>query len=454
MKVRTRLLLFGVAAPAVGLIAALGSAGFLFRRHALASVDRELLARAAVESVGAFDHREPHLHLGRATFPPGFVDLDPRGALYNARGVAASDPPDQPAIALGPYGLTDAVRPALWTAADRRELAVSVRAANGEPFLLRLSCSLGPVKQTLTAYMRTTTALLAAVVLALSALWIWLARSISERLEHITARLPRGEALPAWQASGHHEKDEITALDRALAGAFARLRKAKDTQDEFIARAAHELKTPLGVMAAEMDLALSRERSRDTLQGALAGSREEVRRLAELSTRLLDLTSVQRVDLDLSAFDLVRTLYETLDHASPALEDAQVQIHVDAPEALLARGDALLVRQAFENLLSNALRYSPRGGQVSLQLRAEGTRAALSVRDQGPGVPEAERERIFEPFVRGREAQGSGTGLGLSIVRAVAVRLEGEVAALSSVRGAHFCFYLPLAVAEAGQAEG
>ena len=78
------------------------------------------------------------------------------------------------------------------------------------------------------------------------------------------------------------------------------MRKARDTQDEFIARAAHELKTPLGVMAAEMDLALSRDRSLPALRQALAGSREEVRRLAELSTRLLDLTSVQRVDLEVA----------------------------------------------------------------------------------------------------------------------------------------------------------
>ncbi|MEY4576532.1 MAG: hypothetical protein RL701_1235 [Pseudomonadota bacterium] len=448
MKVRTRLLLLGVAAPALGLAAALSGADYLFRRHMLASVDRELLARAAVESVGAFDDPTVavHLHLGRATFPRGFVELDPRGAMYDARGAAASDPPDEPPIAQGPFDMAQADRPRLWTAGDRRELAVALRAPNGTPYLLRLSCSLGPVQQTLDAYVRTTTILLAAVLVALLILWSWLARALSRRLEYITARLPQGDDVPMWREHEPQAHDEIAELDRALAAAFARLHRAKAVQGEFIARAAHELKTPLGIMAAEMDLALARQRSPDELQRALLGSRGEVKRLAELSSRLLDLTAAQGSELDFRPVDLVRTIYESLDYLGATLEEAGVRVRVDAPTEQMAHADPLLVRQAIENLLANALRYSPRTGTVALSVSAGDMRVCLDIRDDGPGIPANEHERVFEPFVRGANAHGVGSGLGLAIVRAITVRLKGTVEVIPSERGAHFRLCLPATV--------
>ncbi len=106
MRVRTRLLLLGVLVPALVFGAALVASRWLFRREMLASVDRELRARAAVESVGAFDHPEehPHLHLGRANFPSDFVELDPRGAFFSAEGVLlASDPADDSTVARAPH---------------------------------------------------------------------------------------------------------------------------------------------------------------------------------------------------------------------------------------------------------------------------------------------------------------------------------------------------------------
>ena len=108
MKVRTRLFYFGVVAPALGLLAAVSGDVYWFRKDALSSVDRELVARAAVESVGAFDgpERTPHLHLGRATFPRGFIELDPRGAMFDRKGaVVARDPPNEPAIARGSFSI-------------------------------------------------------------------------------------------------------------------------------------------------------------------------------------------------------------------------------------------------------------------------------------------------------------------------------------------------------------
>ncbi len=444
MKVRVRLLLFGVMAPAAGLTLALLIAGFTFREEQLASVDRELRARAAVESVGVSEGEGLHLHLGRAPFASGFSDFDPRGALYDEQRLVTHDPSGSAAPGRGPFAYEQLNEPRLWTAGGRRELAVAVPGADAGRYVLRMSCSLKPVRETLNAYLRTTTALIALVVLLLVALWTWLARSLSDRLEHITQRLPAGDELPSWQVEPGAPADEITALDSALQAAFGRLRKAKEAQDEFLGRAAHELKTPLGVMGAEIDLALRRERSVDELRQALVGSRREVQRLAQLSERLLDLTAVSGLQLEHADVDLVRVLYEAVDSAEAAFDNAGVKVLVHAPGQALCRGDSQLLRQALDNLLANAIRYAPKGSTIRCEVSVQRDKVSVEIADEGPGIPENEHDRIFQPFVRGKSAQGQGTGLGLAIVQAITTRLHGDVQVVPAPNGACFRLRFPV----------
>lgn len=459
MKIRARLFVFGVALPACLLAGALFGSGYLFRRELLASVDRELLARAAVESAGAFDGPDaPHLHLGRSTFPPGFVELDPRGTLFDAEGRAvASDPADAPPLAptLSPSSATSA--PTLWTRdtpeGSRRELGVAVVRPSGERYLLRLSCSLGPLERTMTSYRSTTTAFFAVVVLALVTLWSLLARGLSRRLERIAARLPEREDVPAWRPSPGPD-DEISALDEALSRAFERLGRARDAQDEFLARAAHELRTPLGVMQAELELGLRRERDAAELRRVLETTRAEVVRLGELATRLLDLTSASRVTLEPEPVDLVRLACESLDAHEGRLEERGLKVRlVTAPASCSA--DPHLLRLAIDNLVQNAVRHSPDGGALTLEVGRVGDEAVVAVSDRGPGVPEAERERIFEPFSRGKAPRGPGTGLGLAVSRTIARRFGGDVVLAPQEEGARFEVRLPaLAAPEAAPRRG
>lgn len=428
MKVRTRLLLLGVVVPAVVFAIALFAARVLFQRELVASLDRELRARAAVESVGAFDHPEehPHLHLGRATFPSGFVELDPRGAFFSESGELVARDPEDARIEPGPHAARSVVdRPTFWTSADgaRREFAVGVRGRSGRVYLLRLSCSLGPLEQTISSYTRTTTLVLAAVIVSLVLLWLALGRFLSRRLEELASKLEAPSGIPEWPEPVVL-RDEIDVLDKALARAFVRLRRARDAEEEFLARAAHELRTPLGVMVAELDHALRRERDESELREALVSTRREVARLSALSTQLLDLTAAGHISGDVTEVDLGEVADDSLrGFAAPIAEKSlRVEKRFEVGVSVFANPGEL--RQAIDNLVANAVRHAPERSALTLTISGVG-HPVFAIADEGPGVDEADVTRIFEPFFRGKGS--SGSGLGLAIVRAIVERQGGTI---------------------------
>jgi two-component system sensor histidine kinase TctE len=123
----------------------------------------------------------------------------------------------------------------------------------------------------------------------------------------------------------------------------------------------------------------------------------------------------------------------------PALEQERA-----APVPVLANG--LLLREALSNLIDNAIRYAGRGAEVTVRVRREGAQAVAEVEDNGPGIPTADRERVFERFVRGGSDRAGSSGLGLSIVRAVADSHHGTVRLEPPLdgRGARFVVRLPV----------
>jgi signal transduction histidine kinase len=428
VKVRTRLLLLGVVVPAIVFAVALFVARVLFERELVASLDRELRARAAVESVGAFDHPEehPHLHLGRATFPDGFVEIDPRGAFFSESGELVARDPEDARIEPGPHAARSVVdRPTFWTSADgaRREFAVGVRGRSGRVYLLRLSCSLGPLEQTISSYTRTTTLVLAAVIVSLVLLWLALGRFLSRRLEALALKLASPSGIPEWPEPPN-VRDEIDVLDKALAVAFVRLRRARDAEEQFLARAAHELRTPLGVMVAELDHALRRERGENELREALVSTRREVARLSALSTQLLDLTAAGHISGDVTEVDLGEVADDSLrGFAAPIAEKSlRVEKRFEVGVSVFANPGEL--RQAIDNLVANAVRHAPERSALTLTISGVG-HPVLAIADEGPGIAEADKTRIFEPFFRGKGS--SGSGLGLAIVRAIVERQGGTI---------------------------
>jgi len=220
------------------------------------------------------------------------------------------------------------------------------------------------------------------------------------------------------------------------------------TRQKFISNVSHELKTPVTAIriAAEN---LQEER----LEGPARASAQSIMRSVDRLTLLLgDLSELSRIEsgaLHLApvTFDLggfLETLMRDLQPRAAACE-VELALKVDAPEGTTILADSLRLHQVIENLLSNALKFSPAGGRVELVVRVTSQGQVWEVRDQGPGIPESEQGRIFERFYRAQAAKAKpGTGLGLAIVKHLCRLMGGEVAVESHPgEGATFRVILP-----------
>ena len=224
--------------------------------------------------------------------------------------------------------------------------------------------------------------------------------------------------------------DEIAELGGTLQDMLDELAAAQSTVDdtlqrqrEFIADASHELRTPLTAVQANLELlALTTEGDdREAAESALRSSRRMRRLVADLL--LLARMDASR-ETERAEVDLDRAILEAVDELEPQIGSHEVALDLD-PVAIDGIRDELVRMVA--NLVGNALRHTPEGTEIRVRLRAEGTRGELVVEDDGVGIPEELRERIFERFVR-RGGEGAGsTGIGLAIVRAAAQRHGGDV---------------------------
>ncbi|MBL8941328.1 MAG: HAMP domain-containing histidine kinase, partial [Archangium sp.] len=233
-----------------------------------------------------------------------------------------------------------------------------------------------------------------------------------------------------------------SAVHEVLGQATERLQAVRDSRERLLADAAHELRTPLSLMRTRLDLALRRERTSDELKTALFETREEVVRLAELAGRLLDTAAATRGPIVREPTDLHSLLNESVMASKPLAAQRQVTVVLEGPPAFVVSAHAVSIRQAVDNLLSNALKFAPDGSRVAVKLDRVGELVRIAVIDEGSGIPEAEREAIFEPFHRVRGGP-PGTGLGLAIVREVARRHGGRAFVAPTSPGAEVVIEFP-----------
>jgi signal transduction histidine kinase len=449
MQLRTRLLLVGAALPLALMIATTAIAGLVFERVLLAEHDQALLGQAAVEAVSLFDRvNAPHLHLLDSPLENQLRDFPPRGVLYGPEGARVTGYPD---LETGPERLDplQVPREALLTTIDTpqgrdRVLEVRVDDPQGRPHALWLAASLDRHDHEMAVYWQVS-GLVVTIAGALLLLGQWIhARSLSTRVGNLTAHMRRLRAGALDQRPPEDPNDdEIAELRQAIAETTARLEAAKVSQDRLVADAAHELRTPLATLRAGIDVALRRERSTDELRATLEQAREEVDRLTALASSLLDLAALRASPLERRPGDLVGVLIEAVDAARLQAEERGLVVRMQAPESAQAEFSATSLRQALDNLLGNAIKFSPAGGEIAIELVRDGAQWCFRVLDCGPGVPEPDRAAIFEPFHR-VALDRPGKGLGLAIVRDVAERHGGKVWVEARERGgAAFCLTLP-----------
>jgi two-component system OmpR family sensor kinase len=221
--------------------------------------------------------------------------------------------------------------------------------------------------------------------------------------------------------------DEIARLGNTLNAMLERLGDALAHERQFVADASHELRTPLAILKTELELALSRGRSREELQGALASAAEETDRLTQLAEDLLVIAQSDRGKLAVATAqtDLGEILAGVVDRFSRRAADRGRSLEVAIEPGLSAQVDRLRVEQALGNLVDNALRYGE--GPVGLGAKRCDGFVELHVTDRGPGFSVEFAARAFERFSRADASHGDGgAGLGMAIVDSIARAHHGE----------------------------
>jgi heavy metal sensor kinase len=229
--------------------------------------------------------------------------------------------------------------------------------------------------------------------------------------------------------------DEIERLGRTLNELLDRMHQAFERERRFVDDASHELRTPLSILNTEIELALRRSRTPAELEAALRNAGEQSDRLIKLSRDLLVLASAdrkqlpvhkERAKLDSLVTAAVEELSDMATRSGIALE---TDVGVVAGDVNV---DPDRIRQALRNVIENAIRHTPRGGQVSVSVRTDDGMYRVAVADTGTGFPAGFIGRAFDPFARvdyGRSRSEGGTGLGLAIVKAITEAHGGSVEA-------------------------
>jgi signal transduction histidine kinase len=234
--------------------------------------------------------------------------------------------------------------------------------------------------------------------------------------------------------------DEVAELGRTFNAMLDRLERAFASQSALVSDAGHELRTPITVVRAHLELLMQGAPNRAE---RLAIAMDELDRMSRLVEELLVLAKSERLDflhrtpLDLDLFT------EELAAKARALGDRRWTVEACAIGTVVA--DRQRMTQAMMNLVRNAVEHTGRGGRIALGSALENGSARLWVSDDGPGVPPDERARIFERFARGSSAAGDGHGLGLAIVRAVAEAHGGRAELVARpLPGATFAITIPV----------
>ena len=259
--------------------------------------------------------------------------------------------------------------------------------------------------------------------LPLIGLWVWLATrqglaSLDGIARQIASRAPQ-QLQPLTPASA---PEEIRTMIEALNGLFQRVETALETERRFTADAAHELRTPLAALQAQVQVALrardsgERDRSLAQLQSGLTRASHLVDQMLQLAR--LDpesgLPDPQPVDLAM----LAEAVCADLGHQ---ILEKNLDFALDAVAGCIVTGQAEWLRVLIRNLVDNAIRYTPTGGSVRVRVAVANGRSNLNVSDSGPGIPAADREAVLRRFHRlNRGEQPTGSGLGLAIVARIA----------------------------------
>lgn len=247
----------------------------------------------------------------------------------------------------------------------------------------------------------------------------------------------------------YNRADELGQLSMVLNDLFERLQKAFESQKQFLADAAHELKTPLSILRSHWESEINNPEVPLELKEKIVQDVENITRLSHLINNLLLLSQTEQIEsnFEFNSLKLHALLQEVISDAQMMAEAKSQQLHIVQLAPVTIRGDRNRLYQLFFNLIDNALKYTPEGGKIWISLRIENEQALAEVRDNGPGIPQKDLPHIFKRFYRvqkDRARKSGGSGLGLSICQLIVEAHKGIIEAESEIgKGSVFRVRLP-----------
>jgi heavy metal sensor kinase len=320
---------------------------------------------------------------------------------------------------------------------------------DGHLILIRLAYSVEPIWAQLGQLL---IAFLAALPLALAGsgfAGFLLARRALEPLAEMTRRAEGitadrlDERLPV-----ENPEDELGQLGRVFNSTLDRLESAFEQMRRFTADASHELRTPLTAIRSVGEVRLQQSATREEYRETIGSMLEEVNRLTRLVENLLSISradagQVQLQQQRVSIMDLARECAGMLD---VLMDEKSQTLKLEGDEQTAVMGDPLILRQAIINILHNAIKFSPIGGNISVSVKKSGNGVAIKIADSGPGIAEEHRGKVFQRFYRidsARSSETGGAGLGLSIAQ-WAVEAHGGRIMLETHEGSGCAFQIEI----------
>jgi two-component system sensor histidine kinase TctE len=283
------------------------------------------------------------------------------------------------------------------------------------------------------------------VILPLAVLLVWfaLARGIAP-LNTLQQRIRRRESQDLSPIDEHDVPEEVAPLVRSINDLLARLDQTMGSQKHFLADAAHQMKTPLAGLRMQAELA-QREIDAGGDPQSIKRSLKQIARSSQSAAHLVNqlLAMARAEDTEqarrLQEVPLIKLAREVVRDFVPRAMDKRIDLGYEGPDteptAPRIVGQPVLVRELIRNLVDNALQYTPAGGTVTVRLMPDpyGQVMVLQVEDTGPGIPEAEREQVFQPFYRALGTDVDGSGLGLAIVKEIADKHDATISISDAV---------------------
>ncbi len=327
-----------------------------------------------------------------------------------------------------------------WPAGTRSPL--EIKAANGERFsilvralpegTLQLAMDRSHEQALVAEFRRNLGIAVVLAALLAAGLGRWVAKRGLRPLHRIAEEA--ADIAPSnldRRLQAEHFPEELGELVTTLNGTLARLQEAFDRLSRMAAELAHELRTPLQNLRAEVEGIILPQPDADVSREALGSVLEECDRLARLIEQMLFLAGTESpaTAIERKSLNVASLLQSVADFFEPEAEEAQVTLRTEAATGLSIQGDEPLLKRALHNLAANALRHTPIGGTITLGAKVEDSGLRFFVRDSGPGLAPEVIARLGERWVRGPDSWGPGLGLGLAIVKGIAQLHGGKLQA-------------------------